>query len=129
MPYSKAELIRGYFAAYGSGDRKVIEDGFADDFTFTSPYDDAIDKATYFERCWPNNERMTTTFSKPGCVAESSTRCDAGSIAAPCPRASSTTWPAMSCSTPTHKSGRRSPLLRNVLACRIGKPGGEGVSE
>ena len=25
---------------------------------FTSPYDDAIDKATYFERCWPNSERI-----------------------------------------------------------------------
>jgi len=46
---------------------------------------------------------------KPGCVAESSTRRDAGSIAAPCPRASSTTRPAMSCLTPTHKSGKRSP--------------------
>jgi ketosteroid isomerase-like protein len=58
MPHSRAELIRGYFAAYESGDRKVIEDGFADDFTFTSPYDDAIDKPTYFARCWPNNERI-----------------------------------------------------------------------
>src|ERR1700738_588051 len=58
MPHSKAEVIRSYFAAYASGDRKVIEDGFAADFTFTSPYDDAIDKATYFERCWPNNERI-----------------------------------------------------------------------
>ena len=26
-----------------------------DDFTFTSPYDDAIDRATYFERCWPDS--------------------------------------------------------------------------
>src|SRR5712672_426003 len=58
MPHSKAELIRSYFAAYESGDRRVIEDGFADDFTFTSPYDDAIDKAAYFERCWPNSERI-----------------------------------------------------------------------
>lgn len=31
----------------------MLEDAFADDFTFTSPYDDAIDKAAYFERCWP----------------------------------------------------------------------------
>ena len=30
----------------------------SDDFTFTSPYDDAIDKATYFVRCWPNSERI-----------------------------------------------------------------------
>ena len=33
-------------------DRKVVEDKLADDFHFTSPYDDQIDKATYFERCW-----------------------------------------------------------------------------
>jgi hypothetical protein len=28
------------------------EDCFTGDFSFTSPYDDRIDKATYFERCW-----------------------------------------------------------------------------
>jgi ketosteroid isomerase-like protein len=50
---SKADLIRGLFAAYESKDRKAVEDLFTDDFRFTSPYDDAIDKATYFERCWP----------------------------------------------------------------------------
>ena len=52
MP-TKSDLIRSCFAAYVSRDRKVLEDAFADDFTFTSPYDDAIDKAAYFERCWP----------------------------------------------------------------------------
>ena len=35
-----------------------MEDGLAEDFTFTSPYDDAIDKKTYFDRCWPNSERI-----------------------------------------------------------------------
>ena len=35
-----------------------MEAAFTDDFTFTSPYDDRIDKATYFERCWPNSERI-----------------------------------------------------------------------
>jgi ketosteroid isomerase-like protein len=48
----KAEIIRAIFAAYLSNDRKAVEDLFADDFRFTSPYDDEIDKATYFERCW-----------------------------------------------------------------------------
>jgi ketosteroid isomerase-like protein len=52
MP-TRSELIRNCFAAYANRDRKVLEDAFADDFTFTSPYDDAIDKAAYFERCWP----------------------------------------------------------------------------
>ncbi|MBW4640123.1 MAG: hypothetical protein KME05_18220 [Gloeocapsa sp. UFS-A4-WI-NPMV-4B04] len=27
-------------------------------FTFTSPYDDAIDRATYFERCWLNSAHI-----------------------------------------------------------------------
>lgn len=51
----RTDLIRGYFAAFQSGNRKVIEDVLGEDFTFTSPYDDAIDRAAYFERCWPNH--------------------------------------------------------------------------
>ena len=49
---NKAEIIRALFAAYLSNDRKAVEDSFTDSFRFTSPYDDEIDKATYFERCW-----------------------------------------------------------------------------
>jgi ketosteroid isomerase-like protein len=52
MGASKSELIRALFAAYRAGDRASVENSFTDDFTFTSPYDDAIDKATYFEHCW-----------------------------------------------------------------------------
>ena len=48
----KAGIIRALFAAYLSNDRKAVEDSFTDDFRFTSPYDDEIDKATYFQRCW-----------------------------------------------------------------------------
>jgi ketosteroid isomerase-like protein len=48
----RAEMIRALFAAYLMNDRKAVEDVFTDDFRFTSPYDDAIDKATYFSRCW-----------------------------------------------------------------------------
>ena len=56
MPSSKAEIIRAIFAAYMSNDRKVVEDALTDDFRFTSPYDDEIDKATYFERCWRDSD-------------------------------------------------------------------------
>jgi ketosteroid isomerase-like protein len=52
----KAEIIRAIFAAYLSNDRKLVEDALSDEFRFTSPYDDEIDKATYFERCWRNSE-------------------------------------------------------------------------
>ena len=53
---SKAEIVRALFAAYRSNDRKAVENTLADDFRFTSPYDDRIDKATYFERCWRNTD-------------------------------------------------------------------------
>jgi len=49
---NKTEIIRRLFAAYLADDRKAVEAAFTDDFRFTSPYDDEIDKATYFERCW-----------------------------------------------------------------------------
>ncbi|SRR5258707_15440616 len=54
-------LVRDYYAAYGSKDRQVVEDLLsADDFTFSSPQDDHIDRATYFAKCWPNSARMRT---------------------------------------------------------------------
>jgi hypothetical protein len=51
-----ADIIRGIFAAYLANDRKRVEDALADDFRFTSPYDDGIDKPVYFERCWKNSD-------------------------------------------------------------------------
>jgi ketosteroid isomerase-like protein len=53
---NKAEIIRGLFAAYRANDREAVEDALTEDFRFTSPYDDAIDKATYFARCWRNSD-------------------------------------------------------------------------
>jgi ketosteroid isomerase-like protein len=52
----KSEIIRALFAAYRSNDRAAVEDAFANDFRFTSPYDDRIDKVTYFTRCWRNTD-------------------------------------------------------------------------
>jgi ketosteroid isomerase-like protein len=52
MGANKSELIRALFAAYRANDRAAVENSFTADFRFTSPYDDSIDKATYFERCW-----------------------------------------------------------------------------
>ena len=49
-------IVRAYVGAYESENREVAETLLSDDFTFTSPNDDAIDKATYFERCWPNRD-------------------------------------------------------------------------
>lgn len=51
-------LARRYYSAFVEGDRAFFESAMADGFTFTSPYDDHIDKTTFFERCWPNTDRQ-----------------------------------------------------------------------
>jgi ketosteroid isomerase-like protein len=53
---ASADLIRDIFAAYLANDRKRVEEALSEDFRFTSPYDDNIDKRTYFERCWKNSD-------------------------------------------------------------------------
>ena len=49
------DLIRRYYAAYETKDRQVVEALLTDDFTFSSPLDDRIDRQAYFARCWPNS--------------------------------------------------------------------------
>ncbi len=56
MTASKSETARALFAAFWAEDRAAAERLLADDFTFTSPYDDAIDRTAYFDRCWPTRE-------------------------------------------------------------------------
>ena len=53
---NRAETIRRIFAAHLANDRTFVENALGDDFRFTSPYDDNIDKATYFERCWKGSD-------------------------------------------------------------------------
>jgi ketosteroid isomerase-like protein len=52
----KERIIRALFAAYLANNRKAVEDVLSPDFHFTSPYDDRIDKRTYFERCWRSSD-------------------------------------------------------------------------
>jgi len=53
-----SKLIRKVYGAWGSGDRGVLEAALGDRFVFTSPYDDHLDRATFFARCWPNHEQI-----------------------------------------------------------------------
>jgi ketosteroid isomerase-like protein len=53
-----SELVRKYYAAYESKNRQAVEALLSDDFRFTSPNDDHIDRATYFQKCWPNSETI-----------------------------------------------------------------------
>jgi ketosteroid isomerase-like protein len=52
------DVVHDCFAAYAHRDRGALEKLLAEDFSFTSPYDDHIDKRTYFERCWPNSGKI-----------------------------------------------------------------------
>jgi ketosteroid isomerase-like protein len=52
----RLKVVRDCYGAYESGDRRVVEECLTEDFTFYSPADVGIDRATYFERCWPNSE-------------------------------------------------------------------------
>jgi ketosteroid isomerase-like protein len=54
----RLKLARDCYGAYESGDRSVVEKLLTDDFVFYSPADVGIDRATYFERCWPNSESI-----------------------------------------------------------------------
>jgi ketosteroid isomerase-like protein len=54
----RLQLARDAYGAYESGDRGVLEELLTDDFTFYSPADVGIDRARYFERCWPNAESI-----------------------------------------------------------------------
>lgn len=51
-------IARGAYEAYVTKDRAAIEKLIAEDFHFTSPLDNRIDRATYFARCWPNSEAI-----------------------------------------------------------------------
>src|SRR5262245_18564845 len=56
----RRRLTREIYEAYASGDRDAAERLIAGDgFVFYAPPDPGIDRATYFERCWPNSETIT----------------------------------------------------------------------
>ena len=52
----RIELARALYDAFAGGRRETVERLLTDDFTFYSPLDPGIDRATYWERCWPNSE-------------------------------------------------------------------------
>ena len=54
MASDRLKLARDAYRAYESQDRDLIDSLLADDFVFYSPPDPGIDRATYFELCWPN---------------------------------------------------------------------------
>ena len=52
-------IARAQYEAFRDQRREDSEALLAPDFTFTSPYDDAISRDAFFERCWPNGDRFS----------------------------------------------------------------------
>jgi hypothetical protein len=50
----RARIARELYTAFAAEDREVVERILSDDFSFSSPADVGLDRAGYFERCWPN---------------------------------------------------------------------------
>jgi len=55
---SAAEIVRACFVAYEDKDRRAIDEILSNDFTFTSPLDNKIDRQTYLDRCWPISKNV-----------------------------------------------------------------------
>lgn len=58
MTSTPTDIVRAAFRHYLAQDREAALPLYADDFTFTSPRDDHIDKAAFFERCFPTADRF-----------------------------------------------------------------------
>jgi ketosteroid isomerase-like protein len=46
-PTTISNLVRRYYRAYETKDGNALEELLSDDFTFTSPLDDHLDRASY----------------------------------------------------------------------------------
>lgn len=58
MAQDAVDIARACYEAYVRKDRAALEALISPDFHFTSPLDNRLDRATYFERCWPNSEKI-----------------------------------------------------------------------
>lgn len=51
-------IVRMAYDAFLRKDRTLMESLISDDFEFTSPFDDHIHRDEFFERCWPDSEKI-----------------------------------------------------------------------
>ena len=54
------EVVRALFDAWTRKNKPAMEDLLADDFHFTSPLDNHLDRNSFFERCWPRSEDISS---------------------------------------------------------------------
>ena len=49
----RLDAAREMYRAFAEGDRATVQRLLSEDFTFSSPVDPRLDRAGFFERCWP----------------------------------------------------------------------------
>ena len=52
-------IARRAYQAYVEKDRAAIEEIIGDDFYFTRPRDNRINRKVYFDKCWKNSDTIT----------------------------------------------------------------------
>lgn len=50
---ARTQSAQDLHRAFAAGDREFVEAILAEQFTFSSPVDPLLDRAGYFDRCWP----------------------------------------------------------------------------
>ena len=63
---SPLTVARACLRAYVDKERAAIESILADDYHFTSSIDNALDRTTYLEGCWPNSKMMEASTTSTG---------------------------------------------------------------
>jgi ketosteroid isomerase-like protein len=58
MSNTPLAVARACLQAYVDKDRAALEALLDEDFHFTSPIDNALDRATYLKVCWPNSATL-----------------------------------------------------------------------
>lgn len=55
----RIRVVRDNYRAFASGDRELAEQVFGEELRFHAPPDPELDRAGYFERCWPHSGQGT----------------------------------------------------------------------
>jgi hypothetical protein len=58
----RVQLARNFYRAFAAGDREFVERSLDEEFTFSSPVDVGLDRAGFFERCWPGAGHVVQEF-------------------------------------------------------------------
>ena len=58
----RIQLARDFYRAFAAGDRDFVERALDEEFSFSSPVDVGLDRAGFFERCWPGAGQVVQEF-------------------------------------------------------------------